>query len=1220
MHDAVNCSKCGTANPIGAHFCSQCGSELVHLCTNCHNPLPAGAVFCPICGHQAESPTGAPVAAPVASVASTEDRVRRYIPAALLEKLEAASKAGGKLQGERRQVTMLFCDVQGSSSAAEHLDPEDWADIMNGAFEHLITPVYSYEGTLARLMGDAILAFFGAPISHEDDPERAVRAALEIIEGIGPYRESVKAEFGVEFDVRVGINTGLVVVGAVGSDLRVEYTAMGDAVNIAARMEQTAQPGTVQISDDTKKSIEKLFKFEDLGRVEVKGRSEPVPSWRVIEPLARPETTRGIEGLRAPMIGRDAELAVLKEAMEAVQAGGGVVASVMGEAGLGKSRLMSEFKESVGSIPWHEGRSLSYETASAYAPVRGVLRSIIGIEAQTPPSEIWGFVEDAVGDAIPARVAEVAPFITSVLGGEVPQEHAHRLNYLVAEALQEAIFGSVVELVQGICAVDPVVLVFEDLHWADSASLELVGRLLALAESCQLLLVLVYRPRRDDGSWKVRERAERDHPHLHQTIDLSPLDDSDARLLIAELLAVDGLPEDVRVLVLDRSAGNPYFLEEVVRSMIDAGVVGQVDGKWVAIGDVRSVAIPETLAALITTRLDALAPAFRSVAQVGSVLGREFRYEDVAALSGGIGDLDQALAELQKRDLVRETARVPRRVYRFKHALVQQTAYEGILRKQRVKLHAAAGDHMSRSQPDRVEDIAEHFVAAKRSDLALPYLVAAGERHLKAFLLPEAHESLSLAVSTIDEKPAGQDALLKRALEGIGTAHEAAFEMEEAATVYQRLVTEGNRLGNQEMAISGTNKVAFIKGIFFGQREEALEDLIAAESRATEANDGEGLVEACIAQCYLRTGFAEFDEVEFYMKKVAELGEEMGVVETTLFGMAHFANSLVYMTRFDDGLEQAEKTLAKAEEYGHLKYKAEMLTFAIPVCHLRNGDIDSAMVALERGMEVALQIGDRASEAQAAIRQGHIAMQQGSFDEALSSYNRAVIAGQATGIPYVMAVGVCTTGSCYRRIGGSLLQRALELHSETLELMKLPTGTTYGAWMWSEIGHCNLQAGHLDGADELFHRAIDEPTAPMWLMRPSALAGLAETAIGRGDIGAAITAFEEMKEYVTERKMADQYIDVELLGSRLASARGDYEAALRSLSLAESMARNNGLKRILFDVHVLQHAVYDKEGKQEAADKAASLAREVGGEILSGIRDQEVHRAFKAQIEIALGS
>jgi class 3 adenylate cyclase len=273
-----------------------CGEALTSSCASCNADLPAGAAFCPTCG----TPVGE-------SEEADDGGLKKFIPSELMAKLEYAASAGG-MEGERRTVTMLFCDVQGSTAAAEKMDPEEWADVMNGAFEHLIAPVYRYEGTLARLMGDAILAFFGAPIGHEDDPERAVLAGLEILEAVEPYKAQVKREWGVDIDVRVGINTGLVVVGAVGSDLRVEYTAMGDAVNTAARMESTAAPGTIQISDDTKQLVERLFEFEDLGGVEVKGKEEPVQSWRVVEALPRPETLRGIEGLASPLVGRDADL------------------------------------------------------------------------------------------------------------------------------------------------------------------------------------------------------------------------------------------------------------------------------------------------------------------------------------------------------------------------------------------------------------------------------------------------------------------------------------------------------------------------------------------------------------------------------------------------------------------------------------------------------------------------------------------------------------------------------------------------------------------------------------------------------------------------------------------------------------------------------------------------------------------------------------------------
>ncbi|MDA0799710.1 MAG: zinc-ribbon domain-containing protein [Chloroflexi bacterium] len=237
----MNCPKCATTNPDGAKFCMSCGSAMAQGCTNCAAELPTGSQFCFVCGQKVGAPVEEPKPAETA-------RIEQYIPAELLAKLESA-RTGGGMQGERRVVTMLFCDVKGSTATAEKLDPEEWADIMNGAFEHLTSPVYAYEGTLARLMGDAILAFFGAPIAHEDDPQRAVLAGLEILRAIEPYKKQIEAQWGFEFDVLVGINTGLVVVGEVGSDLRVEYTALGDAVNLAARMEQTSVPGIFAAGD-----------------------------------------------------------------------------------------------------------------------------------------------------------------------------------------------------------------------------------------------------------------------------------------------------------------------------------------------------------------------------------------------------------------------------------------------------------------------------------------------------------------------------------------------------------------------------------------------------------------------------------------------------------------------------------------------------------------------------------------------------------------------------------------------------------------------------------------------------------------------------------------------------------------------------------------------------------------------------------------------------------
>jgi class 3 adenylate cyclase len=363
----MDCPKCATQNPDGARFCFNCGNSLVLACRSCGTELPAGAKFCFSCGTPVaaeESPSPPePVDQPVPETEPTPpdtaepsaDVLQRYIPRGLMAKLEAA-RDSGLMEGERKIVTILFCDVKGSTAAASTLDPEEWSEIINGAFEHMIEPIYRYEGTVARLMGDGLLAFFGAPIAHEDDPQRAVLAGLDILEAIGRYRQEIVRRWGLQFDVRVGINTGLVVVGAVGSDLRMEYTALGDAINLAARMEQTAEPGTIQVAEATYKLAAPLFDFEVVKGLQVKGKVEPIRAYRALGTKAEPGRLRGIDNLEAPLVGRQEQLEVLSMAVGELCQGAGQIISVMGEAGLGKSRLIAEERQILDADPILDAR------------------------------------------------------------------------------------------------------------------------------------------------------------------------------------------------------------------------------------------------------------------------------------------------------------------------------------------------------------------------------------------------------------------------------------------------------------------------------------------------------------------------------------------------------------------------------------------------------------------------------------------------------------------------------------------------------------------------------------------------------------------------------------------------------------------------------------------------------------------------------------------------
>ncbi|MCZ6528788.1 MAG: adenylate/guanylate cyclase domain-containing protein, partial [Chloroflexi bacterium] len=369
-------------------------------------------------------------------------------------------------------VTILFCDVKGSTAAAEQMDPEDWAEVMNGAFEHLIAPVYRYEGTLARLMGDAVLAFFGAPIAHEDDPERAVLAGLGIVEGIEPYREQVRERWDLDFDVRVGINTGLVVVGEVGSDLRMEYTAMGDAVNLAARMEQTAQPGTVQVAEETYQRVAPLFEFEQLGEIEVKGKQAPILAYRAIDRKARPRRLRGIQGLSAPLVGRAREMDALQESLRDLRQGRGGIVCLIGEAGLGKSRIIEELRASFDGEEhyWAESRGISYETNHPYGQFQQQLHHLWG-NGEVVDAPI---IRDRLLDGHPAGEREPAIQALEVLllGGSESTGSG-----LEGETLKRQLFATSLIIWRRQLETAPTVLVFDDLHWADSASTELLTHL-----------------------------------------------------------------------------------------------------------------------------------------------------------------------------------------------------------------------------------------------------------------------------------------------------------------------------------------------------------------------------------------------------------------------------------------------------------------------------------------------------------------------------------------------------------------------------------------------------------------------------------------------------------------------------------------------------------------------------------------------------------------------
>ena len=615
----MKCIKCGNDNPSGARFCLDCGSALAVHCLACGSDLPAGARFCLQCGQ------------PVIPSSPADDAQLSRLAAATPDHLATKLRAAGELGGERRIVTVLFADIVGSTELAHELGPEAWMQVLNNVLDRITPAIYRYEGTIARLLGDGIWAFFGAPVAHEDDPFRAVRAGLDLLDAARTYADQVRHEYGSELALRACLNTGVVVVGPVGDDLRYEYAATSPTVNLAARLKFVAEPMSLVVSEHTHRFIAPLFDTGDLGEIEVKG-SQPVRVYRVRGPRSVPRPLRGLagSGLDSPMVGRDAELATLLQLCEAVRAGLGRAALIVGEPGLGKTRLISEWRAALahqgGQKPpfWAEGHCLSYGRGLAYHLLIDLLRSILGVPDAAGDSEVRSALHALTKDLFGPEAEAVYPYLGHLLSVRLEEEAASQVNVLDPQALQTQYLAALRRLLGALAARQPLILILEDLHWADPSSTELLVRLLPLASAAPVLLCMAARPERDAPAWRLVTAARETLGGSLTEITLRALSDSDSRQLVANLLQIEALPELVRVAILQRAEGNPFFVEEVIRMLIDRGAIIKDGDDWVAASGIDEVEIPDNLHSLLLARIDRLPEDVRHILRVAAVIGRQF--------------------------------------------------------------------------------------------------------------------------------------------------------------------------------------------------------------------------------------------------------------------------------------------------------------------------------------------------------------------------------------------------------------------------------------------------------------------------------------------------------------------------------------------------------------------------------------------------------------------
>jgi class 3 adenylate cyclase len=646
----MNCPRCQTQNPENARFCLNCGLALARHCSNCQTELLPGARFCMACGQ--------PVLEQTPVDADRFTKLTASAPGELRKKIRKSSQKnaipGPGTLGEKRNVTALIVDVVGSTKLADKLDLETWTRVMNSAFDELAKVIYKYEGTIVRLLGDSLLAFFGAPVAHEDDPQRAVRAGLEMIDLIKEYSVKVKEENGVDFTVRVCLNTGPVVIGPVGDDMRFEYTAFGGTVNLASRIKFAGTAMNILVTNNTYRFIAPYFECQDLGTLEVKGMEGELRVYQVISSRAILGRTRGFADLESPMVGRDQELATLLGLCEAIKLGLGRAALITGEIGIGKTRLIQEWQRVIeaggvdtktannnGKIPyrrWVKGRCNSYGQGIAYQLLIDVLLNLLGVGVGSDEPEIHETLFKLTQDLFADRVMEVYPYLGHLLSLKLEGEALERTKVLDPQAMQTQYLLAMQHLFKKITQASPLILILEDLHWADASSIEVLIKLLPMVSREPTLFCMVTRPETASNGWKLVNAARELLGGSLTEITLQALSEKDSRSLVANLLEIETLPDRIRRLILKKAEGNPFYVEELIRMLIERGAIQHENGTWVAQQVISDRDIPDNLQGLLLGRIDRLPAEARYTLLVASVIGRNFPVKVLSQVMGGNSD------------------------------------------------------------------------------------------------------------------------------------------------------------------------------------------------------------------------------------------------------------------------------------------------------------------------------------------------------------------------------------------------------------------------------------------------------------------------------------------------------------------------------------------------------------------------------------------------------
>ena len=1095
----MKCLKCRFENPEDSVFCLECGTAMEIACPACGKSLPAGAKFCNKCGRDLRGQRQ-----PLPRDLSFEEKIakiQRYLPEGLTEKILSQRD---RIEGERKQVTVMFCDMEGFSLLTERLGPEEAYTVMDDVYEILIHKVHDYEGTVNEMTGDGIVALFGAPIALEDAPQRAIRSAMAIHREMVRFSERLRKEKpGIQpVKMRIGIHTGPVVVGTLGNDLRVDFKAVGDTVNLASRMEELAAPGSTCVTEASFKLTEGLFRFEALGRKQIKGREEPVTVYQVLGPSTR-RTRFDVSAERGltPFVGRERELELLLDGFERAKTGRGQAFSIVAEAGLGKSRLLYEFRKAVTNedMTFLEGRSLSYSRGIAYHPVIDMLKSNFDIRDQDGVLEIGNKVKAGL-ETIGADPASTLPYLLDLLSIE---ENGIERMPLSPETRKARIIEALKAIVLKGSEVRPLIMAFEDLHWVDRSSEDVFKSLLDSIPGARVLLMFTYRPE-FVHTWGAKS--------FHSHVTLNRLSNRETLFMVTHLLDTGDIDPDLEHLILEKTEGVPFFIEEFLKSLKELKIIERKDTKYCLAKDMQEVSIPSTVQDVIMARVDSLPEGTKDLLQLGSVIDREFSYELIKRVAGlPEQELLSRLSGLRDSELLYERGVYPQSTYVFKHALTQEVAYNSLLAKKRNVIHEEIGEAVEELYSERLEEyyelLAYHYVRSHNRDKALEYLDLANQKANKANAIEEAKTYFDVCMGLADSVPDTKEIREKRISLLVNQANVFTFliqtpEYYELLTRYESLAVSTDNAGLLGAFYVCRGQCEYI----FGRFDKAIETTTKAVELCETAGDDKGAAHAyaLLAHCYLQKG-----DLEKTLALKEEALRKMGdPFDPAVYVRALNAASAAWgwRGRFDEAIDFGQKGLEVAQRSSDNRSICQAAYF-LTAAYLFKGDLDSAVeygeLAVEKAPTSAFKVFPKITLAWARCRAGEVATAIASLDSAIHDLpaERFIFGELYGGMPlcegywlageyakargtleeYVELTNRCGTrlylGYAHRLLGEVSLKadpsQAIPHFDKAISIFKETKAENHLALAYSGLGRYYKQQGNVEDARKYLTEALE---------------------------------------------------------------------------------------------------------------------------------------------------